>query len=96
MIPVFLEQRRRGKITITDPRVTRFWLTLEQGVKFVVRSLQMHGVEIFVPKIPGMRLVDLAERIAPRCEVEYIRIRPEEKLHEVLLSEDESRQTVPD
>jgi UDP-N-acetylglucosamine 4,6-dehydratase len=96
VIPVFLEQRRRGKITITDPRMTRFWLTLEQGVKFVVRSLQMHGVEIFVPKIPGMRLVDLAERIAPRCEVEYIRIRPEEKLHEVLLSEDESRQTVPD
>ena len=62
VIPVFLEQRRRGKITITDPRMTRFWLTLEQGVKFVIRCLeQMHGGEIFVPKIASMRLLDLAE-----------------------------------
>ena len=95
VIPVFLEQRRRGKITITDPRMTRFWLTLEQGVKFVIRCLeQMHGGEIFVPKIPSMRLVDLAETIAPGCEVDYIGIRPGEKLHEVLVSEDESRQTL--
>jgi UDP-N-acetylglucosamine 4,6-dehydratase len=92
VIPVFIEQRRRGKITITDPRMTRFWLTLEHGVKFVIRSIeQMHGGEIFVPKIPSMRLVDLAETIAPGCEVEYIGIRPGEKLHEVLVSEDESR-----
>ncbi len=71
VIPVFLEQRRRGKITITDPRMTRFWLTLEQGVKFVIRCLeQMHGGEIFVPKIPSMRLLDLAETIAPGCQVE--------------------------
>jgi UDP-N-acetylglucosamine 4,6-dehydratase len=95
VIPVFLEQRRRGKITITDPRMTRFWLTLEQGVKFVVRCLeQMHGGEIFVPKIPSMRLLDLAETVAPGCKVEHIGIRPGEKLHEVLVSEDESRQTV--
>jgi UDP-N-acetylglucosamine 4,6-dehydratase/5-epimerase len=95
VIPVFLEQRRRGKITITDPRMTRFWLTLEQGVKFVIRCLeQMHGGEIFVPKIPSMRLVDVAETIAPGCKVEYIGIRPGEKLHEVLVSEDESRQTL--
>ena len=94
VIPVFLEQRRHGKITITDPRMTRFWLTLEQGVRFVIRCLeQMHGGEIFVPKIPSMRLVDLAETVAPGCEVEYIGIRPGEKLHEVLVSEDESRQT---
>jgi UDP-N-acetylglucosamine 4,6-dehydratase len=92
VIPIFLEQRRRGKITITDPRMTRFWLTLEQGVKFVIGCIgQMHGGEIFVPKIPSMRLVDLAETIAPGCEVEYIGIRPGEKLHEVLVSEDESR-----
>jgi UDP-N-acetylglucosamine 4,6-dehydratase/5-epimerase len=66
VIPVFLEQRRRGKITITDPRMTRFWLTLEQGVKFVIRCLeQMHGGEIFVPKIPSMRLLDLAETMLP-------------------------------
>jgi UDP-N-acetylglucosamine 4,6-dehydratase len=95
VIPVFLEQRRRGKITITDPRMTRFWLTLEQGVKFVIRCLeQMHGGEIFIPKIPSMRLLDLAETVAPGCQVEYIGIRPGEKLHEVLVSEDESRQTL--
>jgi UDP-N-acetylglucosamine 4,6-dehydratase len=92
VIPVFLEQRKRGRITITDPRMTRFWLTLEHGVRFVVRSIeQMHGGEIFVPKIPSMRLVDLAEAVAPGCTVEYIGIRPGEKLHEVLLSEDEAR-----
>ncbi len=95
VIPIFVEQRRRGKITITDPRMTRFWLTLEHGVKFVIRCLeQMHGGEIFVPKIPSMRLLDLAETIAPGCQVEYIGIRPGEKLHEVLVSEDESRQTL--
>jgi UDP-N-acetylglucosamine 4,6-dehydratase len=95
VIPIFIEQRRRGKITITDPRMTRFWLTLEQGVKFVVRCIeQMHGGEIFVPKIPSMRLLDLAETIAPGCKVETIGIRPGEKLHEVLVSEDESRQTL--
>jgi UDP-N-acetylglucosamine 4,6-dehydratase len=76
VIPVFLEQRRRGKITLTDGRMTRFWLTVDQGVKFVIRCLeQMHGGEIFVPKIPSMRLVDLAEAIGPGCQVEYIRIR---------------------
>ena len=95
VIPIFMEQRRRGKITITDPRMTRFWLTLEHGVNFVIRCLeQMHGGEIFVPKIPSMRLVDLAETIAPGCEVEYIGIRPGEKLHEVLVSDDEARQTL--
>ncbi len=95
VIPVFLEQRKRGRITITDARMTRFWLTLEQGVRFVVRSIeQMHGGEIFVPKIPSMRLADLAEAVAPGCAVEYIGIRPGEKLHEVLVSEDEARNTV--
>jgi UDP-N-acetylglucosamine 4,6-dehydratase len=95
VIPVFLEQRKRGKITITDPRMTRFWLTLEQGVRFVIRSMeQMHGGEIFVPKIPSMKLVDLAAAVAPGCVVEYVGIRPGEKLHEVLLSEDEARNAV--
>jgi len=95
VIPIFLEQRKRGRITITDPRMTRFWLTLEQGVKFVIRCIeQMHGGEIFVPKIPSMRLADLAEAIAPGCEVEYIGIRPGEKLHEVLVSDDEARLTL--
>jgi UDP-N-acetylglucosamine 4,6-dehydratase len=75
--------------------MTRFWLTLEQGVRFVVSSIeQMHGGEIFVPKIPSMRLVDLAETIAPGCEIDTIGIRPGEKLHEVLVSEDEARNTL--
>jgi UDP-N-acetylglucosamine 4,6-dehydratase/5-epimerase len=95
VIPVFMEQRKRGKITITDSRMTRFWLTREHGVRFVVRCIeQMHGGEIFVPKIPSMRLTDMAETIAPGCEVECIGIRPGEKLHEVLISEDEARNTV--
>ncbi len=92
VIPVFLEQRKRGKITITDPRMTRFWITLEHGVRFVVSCIeQMHGGEIFVPKIPSMKLTDMAEAIAPGCNVEHIGIRPGEKLHEVLVSEDEAR-----
>ncbi len=95
VIPVFQEQRKTGKITLTDDRMTRFWLTLEQGVRFVLRCLeQMHGGEIFVPKIPSMKLVDMAEAIAPGCEVESVGIRPGEKLHEVLVSEDEARNTV--
>src|ERR1700683_4881462 len=95
VIPVFLEQRKRGRITITESRMTRFWLTLEHGVRFVIRSIeQMHGGEIFVPKLPSLTLVDLAETIAPGCEIETIGIRPEEKLHEVLVSEDEARNTL--
>jgi UDP-N-acetylglucosamine 4,6-dehydratase len=75
--------------------MTRFWLTLEHGVRFVVGCIErMHGGEIFVPKIPSMRLVEMAEAIAPGCEVEYIGIRAGEKLHEVLISEDEARNTL--
>ena len=92
VIPVFQEQKSTGRITLTDPRMTRFWLTLEQGVRFVISCIEhMHGGEIFVPKIPSMRLLDLAECIAPGCAVETIGIRPGEKLHEVLVSEDEAR-----
>jgi UDP-N-acetylglucosamine 4,6-dehydratase len=95
VIPIFLEQRKSGRITITDPRMTRFWLTLEHGVRFVIGAIeQMYGGEIFVPKIPSMRLVDLAAAVAPGCAVEYIGIRPGEKLHEVLLSEDEAMNAV--
>jgi UDP-N-acetylglucosamine 4,6-dehydratase/5-epimerase len=95
VIPVFLEQRKRGKITITDPRMTRFWIRLDQGARFVIRCVeQMHGGEIFVPKIASMKIVDLAESIAPGCVIEVIGIRPGEKVHEVLVSEDEARNTV--
>jgi len=95
VIPMFLEQRKNGTVTITDPRMTRFWITLQQGVEFVLRCIQvMHGGEIFVPKIPSMKMVDLAKALAPQCEIKVIGIRPGEKLHEALLSEDEARQAV--
>ena len=90
VIPIFLAQRENGRLT--DPQMTRFWLTLEQGVRFVLRSIEeMHGGEIFVPKIPSMSLVDLSHAVAPGCEIEVIGIRPGEKTHEVLVSEDEAR-----
>ncbi len=95
VIPVFQKQRASGRITLTDVRMTRFWITLEQGVRFVIKCLDlMRGGEIFVPKIPSMRIVDLAEVIAPECERKVIGIRPGEKLHEVLVSRDESRYTL--
>src|ERR1700734_4390429 len=83
VIPLFQEQRKRGKITITDSRMTRFWITLEQGVRLVIRCIeQMHGGEIFVPKIPSMNLMQMAGVIAPGCDMEAIGIRPGEKLTE--------------
>jgi UDP-N-acetylglucosamine 4,6-dehydratase len=95
VIPLFLQQRQNGKITITDRRMTRFWLTLDLGVRFVIRCTeQMRGGEVFVPKIPSTRIADLARVIAPQAEVEVIGIRPGEKLHEVLIHEDEARTTV--
>jgi UDP-N-acetylglucosamine 4,6-dehydratase len=95
VIPIFLQQRQNGKLTITDERMTRFWLTLEQGVRFVIRCTeQMYGGEVFVPKIPSMKIVDLARAIAPGVELEIIGIRPGEKLHEVLIHEDEARSAV--
>jgi UDP-N-acetylglucosamine 4,6-dehydratase/5-epimerase len=94
VIPLFLRQREKGVLTITDARMTRFWITLDQGVRFVIRCLdQMVGGEVFVPKIPSMRLKDLADVIAPECRVESIGIRAGEKLHEVLVSRDESAYT---
>ena len=95
VIPIFIQQRRNGKLTITDERMTRFWLTLDQGVHFVIRCTElMQGGEVFVPKIPSTRIVDLARVIAPGAELEVIGIRPGEKLHEVLINEDEARTTV--
>jgi len=95
VVPVFLKQRESGKVTITDDRMTRFWLSLEQGVRFVIACIeQMEGGEVFVPKIPSMKVIDLARAIAPGADVNVIGIRPGEKLHEVLISEDEARNTV--
>ena len=95
VVPVFLQQRKSGKLTVTDERMTRFWISLEQGVRFVIRCIeQMHGGEVFVPKIPSMSVKDLGAAIAPECEIVYTGIRPGEKLHEVLVSEDEARSSV--
>jgi UDP-N-acetylglucosamine 4,6-dehydratase len=95
VVPLFIKQRASGKLTVTDLRMTRFWLTLEQGVRFVIRCTeQMQGGEVFVPKIPSTRIVDLASVIAPQAELEVIGIRPGEKLHEVLINEDEARSTL--
>ena len=95
VIPLFRQQRERGIITITDERMTRFWLTIEQGVQFVLKHLEnMQGGEIFVPKIASMKMTDLAEAIAPGCKKEIIGIRPGEKLHEVMITPDDSRHTL--
>ena len=95
VVPLFLRQREQGRLTITDERMTRFWLSLEHGVRFTIRCIeQMKGGEVFVPKIPSMKVVDLAKAVAPEVEVEFIGIRPGEKLHEVLISEDEARHTL--
>lgn len=95
VLPLFLEQRKTGVLTVTDSRMTRFWVSLDQGVKFVVRCVEeMIGGEVFVPKIPSMKITELAETIAPECRVEMMGIRPGEKLHEILISEDEASRTV--
>lgn len=95
VIPLFAQQRSNGTITITDARMTRFWITVEQGVRFVLGCTElMHGGEVFVPKIPSMNIMDLAKAIAPECKVNFVGIRPGEKLHELLVAEDEARQAV--
>ncbi len=95
VVPFFRQQREIGEIPITDPRMTRFWITLEQGVLFVLKSFErMRGGEIFVPKIPSMRVLDLAQAIAPDCETVEVGIRPGEKLHETLIGEDDARRTL--
>ncbi len=92
VIPLFKAQAAEGELTITDEAMTRFWITLEQAVEFVVSCLDlMQGGEVFVPRIPSMRVRDIAEAIAPHVPRRVIGIRPGEKVHEVLITEDESR-----
>lgn len=95
VIPLFKAQAPTGVLTITDVRMTRFWITLEQAVDFVLDSLgRMGGGEVFVPKIPSMLVTDVAQALAPDAEHRVIGIRPGEKLHEVLLTEDEARHSL--
>jgi UDP-N-acetylglucosamine 4,6-dehydratase len=95
VIPFFKKIRETGTLPITDPRMTRFWITIEQSVQFVLKCLElMQGGELFVPKIPSMNIMDLARAIAPKCEHKIIGIRPGEKLHEVMITKDDSRHTL--
>ncbi len=95
VVPLFLQRRKTGKLPVTDERMTRFWITLDHGVQFVLQCLeQMRGGEIFVPKIPSMKLIDLARVIGPDCEMEIVGRRPGEKLHEVMVSEDDAQNTL--
>lgn len=95
VVPHFREQAKQGKITLTDRNMTRFWITLDRAVQAVFDSLaEMEGGEIFVPKIPSMRIVDLAKAIAPEAEVEIVGIRPGEKLHEEMIGPNDARRTL--
>jgi UDP-N-acetylglucosamine 4,6-dehydratase/5-epimerase len=95
VIPIFKQQAETGVVTITDERMTRFWITLEEAVEFVLSSLELvHGGETFVPKIPSMRITDVADAVAPGAKRRIVGIRPGEKLHEVLLTEDEARHSI--
>ena len=95
VIPFFLTKKAEGVLPITDPRMTRFWITLEQGVNFVLKCFEiMVGGELFVPKIPSMNMMDLAKAIAPECKTEIVGIRPGEKLHEVMVPKDDAHKTI--
>jgi UDP-N-acetylglucosamine 4,6-dehydratase len=95
VVPLFREQAKSGEITITDDRMTRFWITLEQAVRFVHSCIDMmQGGEIFVPKLPSMKITELAKVLAPNSKVKTIGIQPGEKLHEVMITEDEARHTI--
>ena len=95
VVPFFLREKEKGVLPITDERMTRFWITLDQSVQFVLDSLKrMKGGELFVPKIPSMNIVDLAKAIAPEAKTKIIGIRPGEKIHEVMISSDDAINTL--
>ncbi|MEJ2147571.1 MAG: UDP-N-acetylglucosamine 4,6-dehydratase (inverting) [Acidobacteriota bacterium] len=94
-LPVFLRQRKSGVITVTDKRMTRFWIRLDQAVEFVVSCIAtMRGGEVFVPRIPSMSVIDMVQTLAPECSIRFTGIRPGEKLHECLVSPEEARHTL--
>jgi len=94
VIQLFMQQRESGCLTVTDPNMTRFWITLDQAVDFVLSCFQrMIGGEIFVPKLPSMKIMDLARAICPECNIKIIGIRPGEKIHEVMVTLNDARVT---
>lgn len=93
VVPLFKKLIENGakELPITDERMTRFWITLEDGVKFVLKNFErMHGGELFIPKIPSMKITDLAATLAPNLPIKLIGIRPGEKLHEIMISADDA------
>lgn len=95
VVPLFKSLAGNGSLPVTDPRMTRFWITLDQGASFVMDSLErMRGGELFVPKIPSTKVTDLAKAIDPSAEIEIVGIRPGEKLHEEMITVNDSRNTV--
>ena len=95
VIPLFMKQREKGELTITDENMTRFWISLEEGVKLVFYAIEnMKGGEIFIPKLPSVKITDLADVMAPEAKKKIIGIRPGEKIHELLFSEDEARNAI--
>lgn len=95
ILRVIEEQRSTGEITLTHEDMTRFWITLEQGVNLVILTLEsMYGGEIFIPKIPSMKVKDFMHSLAPECTIKIIGIRPGEKMHEMLVTPEEARHTV--
>ena len=95
VVPFFKQKIAEGMIPITDERMTRFFITLDQAVDFVIRCFEiMRGGELFVPKIPSVKITELARVMAPKCRIKFVGIRPGEKLHEVMISEDDARNTL--
>jgi len=95
VVPFFKEKAKTGVLPITDKKMTRFWITLDQGVHFVLQVFELaKGGEIFVPKIPMMKIMDLAKTIGPNCDYQTVGIRAGEKIHESLIGEDEGRSTI--
>jgi UDP-N-acetylglucosamine 4,6-dehydratase/5-epimerase len=95
VIPFFRQLAPTGRLPITDERMTRFWITLDQGVSFVMDRLEhMHGGELYVPKIPSVKVIDLAKAIAPDAALEIVGIRPSEKIHEEMINVSDARSTV--
>lgn len=92
IIPLFLKQKKRNELTVTHPEMTRFWMTLDEGVTFVIKCIErMQGGEVFVPKLPSFRVLDLCNVVSPNAKIRYIGIRPGEKIHEDLITHHESR-----
>jgi UDP-N-acetylglucosamine 4,6-dehydratase len=94
VIPLFMKQKKSEMLTITHPEMTRFWITLDEGVTFVIKSIEnMKGGEVFIPKMPSIKIIDLAKVIAPNAKIKFVGFRPGEKLHEDLITEHEAPNT---